>query len=428
MTLTDASQTPLNQTTAHPLRQARGALLFLALGGLALAASVIVGTWVGSDSTHLSFQDGLDALDRGDLAAVTSAVESLQAQGDHDQQVRLLTGAWLMRGGDPAAALEYFAGISPEGELRTPLLLLTGECLYRLRRLAEALVPLQQLVRENPDQVEGHRWLGAIYYDLGANDAAVSHLLRVAELAPGDYRPHRLLGLMYLDFSRNTLAIEYYEQALALAPPAEVRGEIVRELARALIAEREYESALAQLADAPDEVDVLALRGECYWHLGDHTAARDCLRRARADGGSHRLLDLLAARIELADGAPSEAASILTAALERDPHDAECRYQLAMCWRQMGDEEQCSRELERWQTSKRLLEELTRLNAEAIERPGDADVRDELAAVCDELGKSELAAMWRQAAENCRNAGANAPRASDDVAGTATLQTEDTHD
>lgn len=38
--------------------------------------------------------------------------------------------------------------------------------------------------------------LGAVYYDLGANTAAISELQRVIALDPGDYRPHRLIGLI----------------------------------------------------------------------------------------------------------------------------------------------------------------------------------------------------------------------------------------
>lgn len=394
--------------TASRLRGARARRLVLVGASLAIVC-VVVGAQFGRRSPRELFHMGLEALERGDLLQVASAIESLDSRDDSDPHARFLEAALQLRRGNAAEALELLKHVPQERELRAPTVILISECLYRLGRSAEAEPLLRGLLQEEPDQVEAHRWLGAIYYDQGADDAAMQHVRRVIELDPDDYRPQRLLGLMYSDFEQYAQAIEHYRLALELNPPPEVREEVIHELAHALIEERQYAPALEYLTDADSNADNCALRGECYWNLGDHSAARDCLRQAHQDNSNSRLLDLLAARIELEEGAVTEAVSILEDALKRDPHDAECRYQLAMCWRQIGDEQHCEEQLRIWRETSELIERRTQLNMKAIEHPHDAAVRDELAQVCDLLGRAELADMWRRAAAMCRDSEARNP-------------------
>ena len=44
---------------------------------------------------------------------------------------------------------------------------------------------------------------------------------------------------------------------------------------------------------------------------------------------------------------------------------------------------------------------LTRLSKEAMDSPWDAEVRLRLAEVCEQMGRSDLAEMWRRAAQAC---------------------------
>jgi thioredoxin-like negative regulator of GroEL len=47
------------------------------------------------------------------------------------------------------------------------------------------------------------------------------------------------------------------------------------------------------------------------------------------------------------------------------------------------------------------LDQLTDLNRQAMRNPWDADVRRRLAEVCEQIGRPDLAAMWRSAADAC---------------------------
>jgi hypothetical protein len=63
------------------------------------------------------------------------------------------------------------------------------------------------------------------------------------------------------------------------------------------------------------------------------------------------------------------------------------------------DAERCRARVKQIQAD---LTALTDLNREADQRPWDGDVRLRLAEVCDRIGRTDLAAMWRTSAALCQ--------------------------
>ncbi len=261
---------------------------------------------------------------------------------------------------------------------------------------------MRQLVAENKDHANAHRWLGAIYFDLGANDLAIAEFEVVSQLDPRDYRPHWMIGMMCFDFERFPQAIEHYRKAVDLCPDLPVRSRLVLGLAKSLISERQFEGALDILQDATPDADILALQTECYWSLGKGEQAQRLLEQAVKRFPKNRGVLYLQARMLIGDGRREDAIAPLQQVLGQNPLDAECRYQLALIYRQLGRDKDHKREIAKWEESRSLLERLTELNIEAIRRPGDAEVRDALAATCKKLGKHKLAEMWSKAADVCR--------------------------
>ena len=51
-----------------------------------------------------------------------------------------------------------------------------------------------------------------------------------------------------------------------------------------------------------------------------------------------------------------------------------------------------------------MKEQLTDLNIKALSEPFNSELRFELADLCEQLGKKELAVMWRKAGESIRTA------------------------
>src|SRR5205823_4592206 len=136
-------------------------------------------------------------------------------------------------------------------------------------RPAEAERFLRYVVSKRPDHIDAHRGLATLYYDQRAWVPAVLHLLKWAELDPRDGRAHRFMGLIYRDLDQPTPAIAAYEEALHRELAGPVVQEVKEELAECLVAQSQYERALALLGeetDRPQEAAKLrALRADCLW-------------------------------------------------------------------------------------------------------------------------------------------------------------------
>ena len=379
---------------------------------VALAIFVAVATLVALSMRPRSgdiFRQGLAAIEAKDQAALLETIRILENRGGDKSHVHLLRGAYLLRQDKPAAALQSFHGVVPEGELRQPALELTGECLFQLQQLPLAAAQYQELLRNNPDSTAAHRWLGQIFYNLGAFQAAATHLQKLVELEPENYLAYALMGHMAFDFEDYQVSVENYRKALALERPASIpeaiHQEVIRNLAQSLIGQNNYPGALTTLKGADqDHALVLALQADCQRGLGKTDEARRLLKRALQRDPSQRKAVLLQVSMALDDQQTEAAIAPLQRVLEQDPHDTACRYQLAQAWARLQQDEKYKQEMALHKESQRLKTLLTELNLEANHDPQDDQLRDRLADVCEKLGKQDLAVMWRQAAAACRQA------------------------
>jgi tetratricopeptide (TPR) repeat protein len=370
--------------------------------GLCLCAVAVALTAWHASRPEVAFRQAIAALADGDLVVVRDTAERLRQVTGFEPHVHLLRGALLLRTGDAQTAISEFALTQPEGELRAPAFLLTAECLYQLGRLAESENLLKQLATESPENSDAHRWLGAIYFDLGAMDSAVTELEELARLEPNDFAPHRMLAIIYFDFEKDTEAIRHLRRALTCDPPQDIDVEMRHTLSHALTRQRNYTEALTELKQLPPTAANLALAAECHWELGVRDTAEEQLTAAKASNPDEQLVLRIEAKVLTEKKQTDAVLRPLRRLLEIDPHDFRTHYQLAQILRRLGQTEEADAQLERMEESKRLKEDFHKLNIEAIQKPRDADVRDNLAQACRTLGKPELAEMWEQAAEACR--------------------------
>lgn len=392
------------------VRKSRRWLLVSAAVLAAAGASAAYRGW--SHSPSVRFERAWKALQQGDLAQVEREQIAVCRAPGYEEHCRLLSGVLLLAAEDYPQALRELAGIDPRGPLGVPARLRMGECLYRLNRLADAERVLKALLVDEPDCLDAHRWLAATYYDLWAVEPALVHLRKVAELDPDDYRPHHLMGIIYRDVDKFREAGDAFAQALARHPPPEFQSEIAQDLAQVLIVQREYDSALKVLEQiGNDDVRIPAMTAECYWGLGRADQAAGFLETARRRDPQHRSVLLLTAQMAIQNGDPQAALEPLRTIVARDPHDHESRYRLALLYRQLGDGDAYAREIALRDASLKLVQRLHQLNVQAMQHPRDAAVRDEIATVCKSLGKTELAAAWKRAAEACRQSPASADSA-----------------
>jgi predicted Zn-dependent protease len=376
-------------------RQRRIRLLFVL--GLVLSLLAAAGLRFRTGGLQASFAEVWDLLEARDLEGARRRIVGMPRSGA-DADAELLRGTLLLREGRADQALAVFARLDPTSARREQVHQVTGEALVALGRLAEARTVLVPLTQEWPSNAAGRRALAIVYYDLGANDLALIELEALKNLAPDDFRPWHLAGRMYTDFEQYADAILNCEGALARKPAAATASEIRECLASCYIATHRAEEALTLLKDEPDTFAVLLRRAEALLALERIPEARKAAEAARAMDSKSCAASSLLARVSIDEGKTEEGAALLEELLGRCPHEFRDRYRLAQALQKLGRKDEAVREMTAYEASQELYKSLVELNAKAIEEPDNAAVRRELAKVCRQLGKDQLAEVWERAA------------------------------
>jgi tetratricopeptide (TPR) repeat protein len=377
----------------------------------ALLTSVLLGAaavwWHHTTRPEHLLREGQAALRRGDTEAADQLAVRLEASG-HPDHAHLLLGEVYLRLKRPSRALQEFNQIRDQGAIRREAAVYSGQCLLELHNVVEAVRCFEFVLSEQPDHLECHRGLAIVYYDQGAMDKALEHLQAVTRLDPSDGRPYWLMGQIYKDQARSAEAVAAYEEALKRSLAGEPLQKVREGLTEALLQKGDGARALDILAacDArhAEEPPMLALKAEALLIQARTSEAKELLDRAlRLHPGS---VDLQKARakLHLQDGEGQQAAALLERFLAAQPHDVTCRYQLIKAYRMLDRTEDATAQRARLDESQALVQELSKLSAEAEVKPWDAALRLRLAEVCDKLDKQDLAGMWRRAAAACPRA------------------------
>lgn len=346
------------------------------------------------------FQQGVQAIRTRDTEEIHKALSGLQSFSDQSDRVQLLQGALSLFSDNPQGALQEFAKLDPHGPLRDPLLTLTGESLYRVGQLDNAEHCLLQAVQDTPDNVDALRWLATVYYDLGDIDQTLQLLREVSRVAPQDDRPHYMQGAIYRDFGEHQKAITELSRALELG--ARNAHEIRPLLASSQMSLKQFDAALATLQGCPETAMTLSLKADCLWQSGQSSEARQTLAQAESWGDLPASGRRLKARILIEHNELPAARQLLESLISSDPGDDEASYQLALVFRQLKDEPAYQAQLARSESIKALKTRLTALSEQAMKEPSHAEIRDQLAVLCDQLGLQSMAQVWRTAAASCR--------------------------
>lgn len=396
-------------------------LLGLAAGGVAALGWQRWGTagWYFHRSPTYFYRQGRELLRQGHADKAQRLALLLEADG-HKDHARLLRAAAFYHQARPLLEVEDRRAAAPllrraltecnrvedQAELRVEAAILMGQCLLYLQQLREAARVLQFALAEWPDSAEAHRALAAVYYDQGALLRAVPHLEEAARLEPRDGRPHRFLGHIYKDLDSKPEAVAAFQAALERDLGELFRQDVQEQLAELLTRQGNYAEALAVL-DAHSRwrelPALLALRAECLLGQQRPDPARALLDEGLGTYPAAVELLRLRARLHLYDSEPQAAARLLHRALAKDPHDFASRFQLAQALEALDRKAEAAEQRRLGQQTQDYLAQLTELNRKAFNDPWDGAVRRQLAEVCQKLGKTDLAAMWLQAAQACTN-------------------------
>jgi Flp pilus assembly protein TadD len=282
----------------------------------------------------------------------------------------------------------------------------SGKHLLTQQRLPEAFAAFTEAVRLAPDLPDAHRGLAAVAYDQGAVIEAVGHLERVANLDPTDGRPHRMIGHICADLDKREDAVAAYREALRRQLTPAAADEVGVELADQLLKLGDAEAALAALPDSlpvgDNGVRAAAIRAEATWTT---TGAEEAVTMTEAalqqTPDDPRLLSLLG-RLHVDLGNHDKAVDPLVQAADRDQTELTTLQALAIAYERVGRPQDAATTRQRRADVQAALERMTALNIDADAQPWNAAIREELATICESLGKVDLAAMWRHAAAQAR--------------------------
>ena len=310
----------------------------------------------------------------------------------------VLRAAYSLKRQEFDRALFHVAKVSPIGPYRSTSLWIAGEALYRTGKLSQSIQILNSLISEVPDDLEGHRCLAAVYFDISAMQEARTELEHVIRLAPEDYRPHHLLGRIDLDFEKHAFAISHYRKALELCKVPERQRELRRGLARSLRGDRQFAELLETVSPDDPDPELQTCRADALWSQAKVEEARKTLDAVLQKEPTLADALLLSARINLDSGQLAVAEEQLKRLLSVDPHNVVARYQLAQVQRQAGNIEAFQESMQLREQTQKLMDELVELNQQIIDTPGNPDLCLQIADVAEQLGKQELAESWRKAA------------------------------
>ena len=363
------------------------------------AIVVVVGCWPTRAEQIDNSPEGIDRFARsqepGEL--MERIIQGEAACGGAEGQ-SVLRAAYSLKRQEFDRALFHVAKVSPVGPYRSTSLWIAGEALYRTGKLSQSIQILNSLISEVPDDLEGHRCLAAVYFDISAMQEARAELEHVIRLAPEDYRPHHLLGQIDLDFEKHGFAISHFRKALELCKIPERQRELRRGLALSLRGDRQFAELLDTVPSDDPDPELQTCRADALWSQGKVDEARKTLDAVLQKEPALADPLLLSARINLDSGQLADAEEQLKRLLSADPHHVVARYQLAQVQRQAGNIEAFQDSMRIREQTQKLMDQLVELNQQIIDTPGNPDLCLQIADVAEQLGKQELAESWRKAA------------------------------
>lgn len=344
------------------------------------------------------YRAAIAALDVGKTAQARKAQEELQAMPQRPVLAQAIEGFALAKEGRFDEAIAIAQEVSRVPVMRGEAYLIAGEAFFKKGLWVDAIDAFEGAVETEPNNPRPHRWLGMIHYDLGSMYEAVRHLREVAKLDPSDLAALRLAGLIHRDYEKFDEAIADYESVLSRGLPEETELKVKLELADSYRQLKRHEEAIAAISDCPETADVLAMCGACMESIGEMEEGQRLASRAIDFDPRHKLANLVAGRLHMANQSWPEAIASLKVALDADPTDHATRYILGRALVLSGDRDAGEAELAKAEGLKGISLKLSELHLEALAKPQDAAVRLKMGELAEELGRPQTALNWYRAA------------------------------
>ncbi|HQU43154.1 MAG: hypothetical protein B7Z73_06555 [Planctomycetia bacterium 21-64-5] len=310
----------------------------------------------------------------------------------------LFAAALKLQRRDFLPALRELGYAAADPKIRPRAWVLSGEALYAQNRFREAELNFKHALELDPDLVEAHRWLAIAYYDIGLMAEALRHLQQVADLDPRDPRPHRIMAVIHLDRGSYAIAVEDFEESLRRDPRQLDRQEILTELAQAQLTLKRFDDAQRTLASCHESPEVLAMRADAFFALGDAAQAKRVAEKALQPGSEQRLALLVLGKLALNERRYDDAIDLLSKGSEAASSDYDVQYTLLTALRAAGRAEDAEKQVRAVEELRGLRERFDGLLEQAVSDPYNAEIRYQMGILADRLDMPRVAQSWLKAA------------------------------
>ena len=394
---------------------------------LLVAFGMLVGCQRSADTRtpEEHFALALDAIEQNDNPAMAVHLAALEDVPGFEPHVHLLRGALSMQAGNNSPEMLEFARkelmlARQHEDTRVAACVLIGIKLRDFQEWNQAIMVLKEAEQYNKNYAPTHKWLAAIYYDLGAMQDAHDHLEQISKLDPYNTPSEFTMGVIHQDYRRFDLAEKNFEECLRrlellttrpnkLHLPRVNRQEVLLKLAQTRIQLREYEKADKALDQALESRAVLSLKAICSRSLDRADEARAQLDRALKQFADDPVSSVdedrvyqearrLKGTMLLEAKQFVEARTDLETLCEEYPFDEKSLYVLVQVYTGLGLKKEADEKLLIYKPLRAKRERSSVLHIEAANQPENADVRYEIGKLALELGEIRLAHGWFQAA------------------------------
>ena len=345
-------------------------------------------------ATERLYQAGLNSISTGDVEVLERAASSLPANSPRS---RLLMAALDLKNNKPASAMRKLEVAAHHPETALWAQFLAGEALCRMQEYDAAIRTLRVALEQDPENIDGRRWLAAAAFDLGANADAVEQLTRITQLNPQDSRAYRALGLIYFEAEEYAKAIDALQASLSRSREQPDAEQILVELATSYLKVHRYQDALDSLQESLPSPELDSLRAESMYALGRGDEARQLIEHVLNTGPTPRAL-ILSGILLQDQGLAAGAVEPLKRAVDMHPEDLEARARLTQAYAQSGDAQSARRELAETERIKQIRQEIHEYTLQAANQPDAVDTRYELGLRYQSLGLILPAQKWFRAA------------------------------
>jgi Flp pilus assembly protein TadD len=376
---------------------------FALLGGLGVL--VLAAAWwlVAPESVDGLKKVGQKTLaENGDVSAIATALENRGCKSD----ALLLRAESAMKRGDLRKALAFAESV-PDANSNLDAICIIGESLLIMGQPSPAGERFQSVLSRDPENRRALLGLAAAWYDLGALVRTLEPAEKAAQLDPKDGRALHLLGSVHLQLGERAVGREKLNQAAERELPPMQEREVIRQLMELDLADGRVEEAdllakrLAdyQLASPREQALILWLEElKAETDAGRNAAFESLKRLALAhpkDASLSRWLGEMAMRSARAD----DAIGPLQAAIQLEPQALEPRHLLAQALERAGQPGKAAQVRADLALLESRLKKMTELNGLVDGNPLDPGPRLEMAALCEQMGRSDWARHWRDSAK-----------------------------